>query len=100
MPPSAARGDARFSHTAPNCRTCGAGANDSTCDGGPGWVDYLRLEACDEFFSGHYGARAFEALERHHEAWQRAQCLAVHEGLVEEWRPRGASEFILIDQVT
>ena len=60
----------------------------------------IRLEARDEFFSGHYGARPFEALESHHEVFRRAQYLAVRDGLIEEWRPRGASEFILIDQMT
>jgi hypothetical protein len=60
----------------------------------------IRLEARDEFLSGHYGARPFEALESHHEVFRRAQYLAVRDGLVEEWRPRGASEFILIDQMT
>ena len=60
----------------------------------------IRLEARDEFFSGHYGARPFEAIESQHELFRRAQYLAVRDGLVEEWRPRGASEFILIDQMT
>jgi hypothetical protein len=60
----------------------------------------IRLEARDEFYSGHYGARPFEGLEWQHEAWRRAQYLAVRDGLIEEWRPRGASEFILIDQMT
>ena len=60
----------------------------------------IRLEARDEFFSGHYGARAFEAIESQHELFRRAQYLAVRGGLGEEWRPRGASEFILIDQMT
>lgn len=60
----------------------------------------LRLEARDEFFSGHYGARAFEVLSYQHEAWRRAQYLAIRDGLIEEWRPRGASEMILIDTMT
>jgi hypothetical protein len=60
----------------------------------------LRLEARDEFYSGHYGARVFEVMSYRHEAWRRAQCLAVRDGLIEEWRPRGASEYILIDQMT
>jgi len=60
----------------------------------------IRLEARDEFISGHYGARAFEVLSWQHEAWRRAQYLAVRDGLIEEWKPRGASEFILIDQMT
>jgi hypothetical protein len=60
----------------------------------------IRLEARDEFLSGHYGARPFEVMSWQHEAWRRAQYLAVRDGLVEEWKPRGASEFILIDQMT
>jgi hypothetical protein len=60
----------------------------------------IRLEARDEFVSGHYGARAFESADYMQETWPRAQYLAVRDGLVEEWRPRGASEFILIDQMT
>jgi hypothetical protein len=32
----------------------------------------IRLEARDEFFSGHYGARPFEARESHHEVFRRA----------------------------
>jgi hypothetical protein len=60
----------------------------------------IRLEARDEFLSGHCGAGPFEAIESHHEVFRRAQYLAVRDGLIEEWRPRGASEFILIDQMT
>jgi len=60
----------------------------------------IRLEARDEFISGHYGARPFEVLSWQHEAFRRAQYLAVRDGLIEEWKPRGASEFILIDQMT
>jgi hypothetical protein len=60
----------------------------------------LRLEARDEFFSGHYGARAFEVMSYQHEAWRRAQYLAIRDGLIEEWKPRGASEMILIDTMT
>lgn len=60
----------------------------------------VRMEAQNEFLSGHYGARAFESTEHMHEAWKRAQYLAIRDGLIEEWRPRGASEFILIDQMT
>lgn len=60
----------------------------------------LRLEARDEFFSGHYGARVFEVMSYDHEAWRRAQYLAIRDGLIEEWKPRGASEMILIDTMT
>lgn len=60
----------------------------------------IRLEARDEFISGHYGARAFESADYMHSAFKRAQYLSIRDGLVEEWRPRGASEFILIDQMT
>ena len=60
----------------------------------------IRLEARDEFISGHYGARAFESAGYMHEAWRRAQYLAVRDALIEEWKPRGATELILIDQMT
>ncbi len=60
----------------------------------------IRLEARDEFISGHYGARAFESADYMHEAFKRAQYLSIRDGLIEEWKPRGASEFILIDQMT
>lgn len=60
----------------------------------------IRLEAREEFLSGHYGARHVEVMSWHHEAWRRAQYLAVRDGLIEEWKPRGASEFMLIDQMT
>jgi hypothetical protein len=60
----------------------------------------IRLEARDEFISGHHGARAFDSADYMHEALKRAEYLAIRDGLIEEWRPRGASEFILIDQMT
>lgn len=60
----------------------------------------IRLEARDEFISGHYGARAFESADYMHSAFKRAQYLSIRDGLIEEWKPRGASEFILIDQMT
>ncbi|HEX8282455.1 MAG TPA: hypothetical protein VF588_03835 [Pyrinomonadaceae bacterium] len=60
----------------------------------------IRLEARDEFVSGHYAARVFETADYMHSAFLRAQHLAIRDGLIEEWRPRGASEYILIDQMT
>ena len=60
----------------------------------------IRLEARDEFISGHYAARSFEVMDWRHDAFRRAQHLAIRAGLIKEWRPRGASEFILIDQMT
>jgi hypothetical protein len=59
----------------------------------------IRREARDEFIGGHYGARAFEVGVLENDAWRRAQYLAVRDGLIEEWKPRGASEFMLIDQM-
>jgi hypothetical protein len=59
----------------------------------------IRSEAQDEFIGGHYGARAFEVGILENDAWRRAQYLAIRDGLIEEWKPRGASEFILIDQM-
>jgi hypothetical protein len=59
----------------------------------------IRCEARDEFIGGHYGARAFEVGILENDAWRRAQYLAIRDGLIEEWKPRGASEFILIDQM-
>jgi hypothetical protein len=60
----------------------------------------IRLEARDEFIGGHHGAVAFEIGEYENDAWRRAQYLAIRDGLIEEWKPRGASEFMLIDQMT
>lgn len=60
----------------------------------------IRIEARNEFVSGHYGAQAFEVADYMHEAWKRAQYLSIRDGLIEEWKPRGASEFIFIDQMT
>jgi hypothetical protein len=60
----------------------------------------IRMEARDEFVSGHYAARVFETADYMHKAFDRAQHLAIRDGLIEEWRPRGASEYILIDQMT
>jgi hypothetical protein len=60
----------------------------------------IRLEARDEFVSGHYAARVFETADYMHKAFDRAQHLAIRDGLIEEWKPRGASEYILIDQMT
>lgn len=59
----------------------------------------IRLEARDEFFGGHYAARSFEVGVYDNETWRRAQYLAIRDGLIEEWKPRGAGEFILIDQM-
>jgi hypothetical protein len=47
----------------------------------------IRLEARDEFISGHHGARAFESADYMHEALKRAEYLAIRDGLIEEWRP-------------
>ncbi|HEV2862569.1 MAG TPA: hypothetical protein VGX48_16260 [Pyrinomonadaceae bacterium] len=63
------------------------------------WMN-IRQEARDEFISGHYAARVFETADYMHKAFDRAQHLAIRDGLIEEWKPRGASEFILIDQMT
>jgi hypothetical protein len=37
----------------------------------------IRIEARNEFISGHYGARAFETAEYMHEAFKRAQYLSI-----------------------
>ncbi len=58
-----------------------------------------RLEARDEFIGGHYAARAFEVGVLDNDTWRRAQYLAIRDGLIEEWKPRGASELMLIDQM-
>lgn len=73
--------------------------NESPADAADMWRE-IRLEARDEFLSGHYGARSFESLPYMQDPWHRAQYLAVRDGLIEEWKPRGASEIILIDQMT
>jgi hypothetical protein len=42
----------------------------------------------------------FEVMSYQHEAWRRAPYLAIRDGLIDEWKPRGASEMILIDTMT
>jgi hypothetical protein len=56
----------------------------------------VKDEAADELASGH---RAATALEAHSGPWDRAQFLAIREGFVEEWQPRGLVELALIDQM-
>jgi hypothetical protein len=65
-----------------------------SCGGLYGW----RRETSSS--PGHYGARAFEVMSYQHEAWRRAQYLAIRDSLIEEWKPRGVSEMILIDTMT
>jgi hypothetical protein len=44
----------------------------------------LRLEAWDDFISGHFGARVFEHTEHRHNAYSRAEYLAIRDGLIDE----------------
>ncbi len=57
--------------------------------------DRLREEARDELDSG---ARGCEAM-RQDSPWEQARYLAVRQGFIDEWQPRGSLECVLIDQM-
>ena len=57
---------------------------------------YLKRFATDEFESGH---RAAASMSYNDTPFERAQFLAVRDALIAEWKPRGASELMLIDSM-
>lgn len=57
--------------------------------------DRMKAQARDEYESGHRAASAV----RHDTPWERAQYLAIRDGFIEEWQPRGGLELSLIDQM-
>ena len=61
------------------------------------WARWARLkeETRDELDSG---ARGCEVM-RQDSPWERARYLAVRQGFIDEWQPRGSLELTLIDQM-
>lgn len=59
----------------------------------------LKEEASGELKSGHRMAATLEPNPWEHEPWKRAQFLAIRNGFAEDWRPRGAIEFAMIDMM-
>lgn len=57
---------------------------------------YLKRFATDEFESGH---RAASSMSYNDTPFERAQFLAIRDALIAEWKPRGASELMLIDSM-
>jgi len=57
----------------------------------------VKQEARAELMSGQ---RAALALDRRSDPWERARFLAIRQGFIDEWQPRGGIEFALIDQMT
>jgi hypothetical protein len=63
-----------------------------------GWAAWERIkaEARHDLASGH---RAATTLEWDGSPWERARFLAIRQAFIDEWRPRGGIEAILIDQM-
>lgn len=59
----------------------------------------VKEEASKELESGHRIAGTLEATEWQREPWKRAQFLAIRNGFVEEWKPKGAIELSMIDMM-
>lgn len=59
----------------------------------------IKQEARNEFLSGHRAAGGLEVAEYQQEPWSRAQYLAVREGFIEQWQPKGAIEIAIIDMM-
>jgi hypothetical protein len=69
----------------------------------PGFVktvwQLLQDEASKELESGHRMAAALETTEWQHLPWKRAEFLAIRNGFVEDWQPKGAIELAMIDMM-
>jgi hypothetical protein len=59
----------------------------------------VKLEAQEDFESGHMAANGFMPVEWMQEAWRKARYLGVRQSFVEEWQPRGGIELALIDML-
>lgn len=59
----------------------------------------IKQEACNEFLSGHRAAGGLEVAEWQQEPWTRAQYLAIRDGFIEQWQPKGAIEIAMIDMM-
>lgn len=56
-------------------------------------------EARNELLHGHRMARNFEVTDWQRDPWTRAQFLAIRNGFVDEWKPKGAIELAMIDMM-
>jgi hypothetical protein len=59
----------------------------------------IKQEARNEFLSGHRAAGGLEVAEWQQEPWSRAQYLAIRDGFIEQWQPKGAIEIAIIDMM-
>ncbi|MFN7931083.1 MAG: hypothetical protein U0Y68_24780 [Blastocatellia bacterium] len=56
-------------------------------------------EAAHELRHGHRMAKNFEVTDWQRDPWIRAQFLAIRNGFIEEWKPKGGIELALIDMM-
>lgn len=59
----------------------------------------VQLEAREELESGNRMAATLETVGWQQEAWKRAQFLAIRNGFVADWNPKGAIELSMIDMM-
>lgn len=59
----------------------------------------VQIEARKELESGNRMAATLETVGWQHEAWNRAQFLAIRNGFVADWKPKGAIELSMIDMM-
>lgn len=59
----------------------------------------IQVEARKELESGNRMAATLETLEWQRDAWKRAQFLAIRNGFVADWKPKGAIELSMIDMM-
>lgn len=59
----------------------------------------IKQEARNELESGHRAAGGLEVVDWQRDPWSRAQYLAIREGFVKEWQPKGTIELALIDMM-
>lgn len=61
--------------------------------------EMMKMEAMDEFESGHLASKALAPVHFMRTAWNVASYLGVRESLVEDWQPSGGMELMLIDML-
>ena len=59
----------------------------------------MKQAATDQLQSGHTAAMSITSAVGEDTPWERAQFLAIRNGLVQEWQPRGGGEMLLIDMM-
>jgi hypothetical protein len=64
------------------------------------YFSLVKFEAQREFFSGHHAAKVFEPADWLSTVWTRAKFLAIRDAFIDEYRPKGAIEYALIDTLT